>query len=217
MKVTKGDIINRLISLGFILKSGNKLYTTDLFDSIEKLKNIYKQENVRVVEENIDKIKEQSFTSKILVYADLYCDQFDDWISKWNQKFPSPKKSKELIGIEKNYRTGLSGNSGVKSKMIDFIIGSDFKYTLDLIDHATDKYIYREYENNNLRYLKQSGNFINKRDEGSKLEAECEAVFEELAELNIPISEFSSYLYSEDITNPNKNINESEGWTFLNA
>lgn len=219
MKINKKDIIDSLVALGIISKVGSSLYSTDLFSKLPELIEIYRKSNVELSKQTVEEAIVLDFKAKKLVVNDLYSQEFEDWITSWNQKFPSPKRAEELTGVEKNYRSGLSGKHGVKAKMMDFIIGVDFRYNLNVIDTATDRYIYREYERNALMYLQQSGNFIHKQDVGSKLESECEALLEELNDLGILQENLHLHLNAEDNKNDsmNRSINTDDGWTFLNA
>lgn len=223
MKISSKEITDTLVALGFISKVSNKYYSTDLFSKLGELKELYQKSNVELSEDELKKAKELDFKSKTLTAADLYSEEYKAWVIEWNKKFPSPTKSLELINVKKNFRSGLSGTSGVQSKMMHFIVGSEFKYNLNVIDVATDLYIYREYENNQLRYLMQSGNFIHKQEVGSKLESECEALLEDLESKNILQEDLHLHLNSNDteadISNDsiNRNIDTEDGWTFINA
>lgn len=124
--------------------------------------NIYNEGGDKFSEEDIADMFVQ-FTKKQQKEQLAELDYVDSWIDEWLKLFP--------LGVRSGSKLVRSDRSMCLKKMAAFI--KNTRYDRDLIFHATKEYI-REFALRDYAYMKCATYFIDKKDEGSELAAQCE-------------------------------------------
>lgn len=203
------ELINKLIENKLIAKIGNKYIFTDLTNYyienkelietsfINSLDNV---DNSNLKSDYISNKKDDTISIKeVLSEEDLInrvrntkdvkviieSDGFKLWATNLNKKFPTSKMMKDYTNGNniRNLRETTTGKYGFLNKLKKWFKETDYIYCPIIVEYAVLKYLTEEWQKSNLRYCKNSSNFINKQHEPSKLTAECE-IIQELLDSN---------------------------------
>lgn len=185
--LTEKEVLEIVVSNKLFVKIANTYVPTKSFNEFLSNKDSIETKEPEVVPEPVDKvvIDKPKVIPNVIPKSNNDSDGFTNsaWIKYWNELFPTSSNNPH----KRNLRSGFSGKYGVLNKMLKFITES--KYSKELIVLSTIFYLGRELKKDKFKYTKESGNFISKKDEPSKLEAECVETLEILNKKGLQISD----------------------------
>lgn len=222
------ELIDKLIESKLIAKVGNNYIFTDLTnfyidnkDEVEKtfinsIKKEVKTKYITSKKEDIVSTKEVLSDDDLInkvrntnnVKVIIESDGFKLWATNLNKKFPTSKMMKDYTNGSniRNLRETTLGKYGFLNKLKKWFKEIEYIYCPIVVEYAVLKYLTEEWQKSNLKYCKNSSNFINKQHEPSKLTAECEIIQELIDTGDLTLESMYLVITDTNIANSNSEV-----------